>query len=87
MLGPITEGYILLTVNLVAMKRENPEPILTVKINEWRKFIDCFGLSIEAYSSRVGKKNVYFVHVGFILSPSFVKLHIARQHLGKEFNS
>ena len=30
--GPITTGSILLASNIVFMKRENPEPILTVKI-------------------------------------------------------
>ena len=54
-LYPITSGSILLTNNLVALKRENPEPILTVKIIEWRKFIDYFGLNIEANPSRLGK--------------------------------
>ena len=44
-LDRITAGYILLTADLVALKRENSEPILTVKIIEWRKFIDYFGLS------------------------------------------
>ena len=39
-LVPITPGSILLNYNLVAQKRENPEPILTVKRVEWRKFVD-----------------------------------------------
>ena len=39
---------------------ENVESILTVKIIERRKFIDYFGLSIDANPSRVGKKNIHF---------------------------
>ena len=78
---PITAGSILLTVKLVALKRENSEPILIVKITEWSKFIDYFGLSIEADSSRMGKKNVYFIHIGYIPRHSSVKLHISRYHL------
>ena len=42
----IDVGYILLTVILVALKRENYEPILTVKRTEWSEFTDHFGLSI-----------------------------------------
>ena len=68
-LDTITTGSILLTSNLVEMKRGNTDTILTVKIIEWRKFFDYFGLSIEADPSRVGKKNVYFVHIGYIPSP------------------
>ena len=30
------------------MKSEKPDPILTVKIIEWSKLIDYFGLIIEA---------------------------------------
>ena len=45
-LYPIAVGSILLTSNLVALKRENTEPILTVKIIEWIKLIDYIGLSI-----------------------------------------
>ena len=82
-LGPITEGSILLTVNLVALKRENSEPILIVKRTEWRKFIDYFGLSIEADPYNMGKKNVQFFHIGSIPIPSSVKIHISRQHLDK----
>ena len=62
--GPINEWYIILVTNLVSLKRENPEPILTVKITEWRKFINYFGLSIEAKPSRVDKKNLYFPCIG-----------------------
>ena len=59
-LDPITVGYVLLTDNLFALKRVNPELTLTVKRTEWRKFIDYFGRSIEANPSKVGKKNVNF---------------------------
>ena len=72
----ITAGCILLTSNLVALKRGNYEPILTVKRSEWSKSIDYFGLSIDADPSRVGKKNVYFFHIGYIPRSSFIKLHI-----------
>ena len=67
-LGPITTGSILLTANLVALKRENSEPILIAKRTEWRKFVDYFGIIIEADPSKVGKKNVYFPHIGSITS-------------------
>ena len=46
LLDPITEGSILLTVKIVALKRGNSETILTVKRAEWRKFIEYSGLSI-----------------------------------------
>ena len=85
-LDPINPGYFSLTTNLVTLKGENPEPVLTVKRIELRKFVDYFGLSIESNPSRVGNKNVYFVHIGYIPSPSSVKLHISRHHLDKEFN-
>ena len=39
-LDPIDAGSILLTANLVALKRENYEPILTVEGTEWSKLID-----------------------------------------------
>ena len=42
-LDPITSGSVLITAKIVALKRENPEPILTVKIIEWRKFIGYSG--------------------------------------------
>ena len=61
--GTINEGYLLPTSSIVFLERYNYEPILTVKIIERRIFIDCFGLIIEADPSRVGQKNVYFVHV------------------------
>ena len=67
--GPINAGYIILVTNLVSLKRENPEPILTVKITEWRKFINYFGLMIEAEPSRVGQNNLHFPHIGYIPSP------------------
>ena len=63
-LDPITPGSILLTDNLVALKRGNYEPILTTKRIEWRKFIDYFGLSIEADLSRVGKRDAYISMLG-----------------------
>ena len=69
-------GSILLTANLVSLKRENSEPILTVKIVEWRKFIDYSGLSIEADPSRVGKMNICFVRIGSIPSTSSGNPHI-----------
>ena len=53
-IDPITAGSILLTDNLVLLKRENSEPILIVKRTEWMKFIDYFGLSIETDLSNVG---------------------------------
>ena len=71
-LYPITAVSILLTSNLFASKKENPEPILAVKIIGWRKFINYFGLSIEVNQSRAGKKKIYFVHIGYITSPSSV---------------
>ena len=65
---PITARSILINANLVALKRGNFEPILIVKKTEWRKFIDYFGLIIEAEPSKVGKKNIYFVRIGSITS-------------------
>ena len=59
-LNTITEGYILITTNPVALKWGNSEHILIVKRTEWRKFVDYFGLIIEADPFRVGKKSVYF---------------------------
>ena len=58
----ITLGSILLNSNIVFLKREIYEPILTVKRIEWRKFIYYFGLIIKANPSRV-KKNDYFFHI------------------------
>ena len=54
----ITEGSILLTANLVALKRKNPETILTVKRTKWKKLIYFSGRIIEAEPSRVGKKKI-----------------------------
>ena len=59
LIDTIYVGSVLITTNLVALKRENNDPILIVKRTEWVKFIDYFGLSIEADPSRVGKNNVY----------------------------
>ena len=84
-LDTITLLYVLITDNIVAPERENPEPNLTVNRTEWRKFIDCFGLSVEADPSRVGKNNVDFVHILCIPIPSSIKIHIARHHMNKEF--
>ena len=63
-LGPITVVSAIFTSNLVAQKRENPEPILTLKRTKWRKFVDYFDRSIEADPCIVGKKNVYIFHIG-----------------------
>ena len=57
-----------------------------MKRTECRKFIDSFGLNIETDPSRVGKKNVYFVHIGSTPSHSSVQIHISRHHLDKELN-
>ena len=46
-INPIATGSVLITDNLVLLKRDNHDPILTVKRIEWRKFVDCFGLIIE----------------------------------------
>ena len=73
----------MITDNLVSLKRENTEPILTVKIIEWRKLIDYIGLSIEADPSTVGKDNVYMFHIGNIPIPSSVKFHIASHQMEK----
>ena len=85
-LDPITTGYILLNVKLVALKRGNYEPILAVKTTDWRKCVDYFVQRIDAGPSRVGQKNIYFVHIWYIPRPSSVKLHISRHHLEKYFN-
>ena len=80
-LGTITAGSVLITTNLSVLKRENHELILKVKRTEWRKFIGYFGLSIEADLSRVGKKKVYILHIGYIISSLSIKLHISRLHM------
>ena len=59
-LDPITAGSILLTVKLVALKRDNRDPILSLKRTKLRKFIDYFGLSIEANPSKVDKNKIHF---------------------------
>ena len=66
----------LLTVKFVVLKRGNYDPISTVKITEWRKFIDYSGQSIEANLSRAGKNKIYICHIGYIPRPSSVKLNI-----------
>ena len=53
---PIKAGSFLLTYNIIFLKRVNPDPILTVKIIEWGRFIDYFGLSIEAVPIQRGQK-------------------------------
>ena len=70
-IGTITSGCVLITTNLIFLKRENRDPILTVKIIEWRATIDYFDLSIKANPSRVGKNNVYFVRIGSKPSTSY----------------
>ena len=82
----IAVAYILLAAKLVALKRVNSDPILISKRIEWRKFIDYFGLSIEADPSRVVKKKRNFVHIGYKPRPSSIKLHISSHHLDKYFN-
>ena len=70
-------GFILLLqglfysilLNFVELKIKNPDPILTVKRIEWRKFIYYFCLSIETERYGVGKKNVYFFHIGYVTTP------------------
>ena len=80
-LDNFTRGSILLTANLDALKRGNTESILTVTIIEWRKFIGFYGRSVEADPSRVDKKNIYFVCIGYITSPLYVNTHMVRQQL------
>ena len=83
---PINTGYFLLASNIVFLKRENPDPVLKVKITEWRKYIDYFGLSIEEDPPRVGKNNVYFVPIDSTPRTSSGKIHISRHQLDKELN-
>ena len=66
---PIVARFILLNVKKIALKREIAETIVTHKTIVWNKFIDYFGLSIEANPSRVGKNNVYFPLMGYIQIP------------------
>ena len=65
---------------------ENSEPILIVKRIEWRKFIEYFGLIIEADSSKVCRKNVHFFHIGSIPSTSSGNPFVASHHLDQQFN-
>ena len=60
----ITLGSVLLTSNTVFLKMENPDPILRVKSFEWIKSVDCFGLNIKAYPSRVVNENVFLSLLG-----------------------
>ena len=71
-LDPITSGSILLAVKLVALKRGNTDLVLIVKSTEWRKFIGYMGKIIDANPSRVRKKSIYYVHIGYISRPSSV---------------
>ena len=84
----ITAGYILLTNNLVALKRNNYDPILIVKRTEWRKLIDSFGLSIEAGPYRVVKNNSYFFRIEytkpFICKAQYIKA--PKNNMDKYFN-
>ena len=73
---PITEGCFLLTSRIIFTKRENHEPIITVKRIEWSKFIEYFGLSIGDKPSRVGKNNVYFPYLVYTPIPSSGQLCI-----------
>ena len=57
-----------------------------MKRTEWSKFIDYFGLSVEADPSKVGKNNVQFLCIGYIPSTSSGNTHISRHHLDKQFN-
>ena len=75
-LDPITSGSILLTDNLVAIIRENSDPILIAKRTEWRKFIDYFGPSIESDPSKVVKNKIDFVRIGSIPRHSSGNTHI-----------
>ena len=75
-IDPITAGSVLLTTNLVELKRIVFEPILTVKRTERRKLVDHFGLYIEANPSRLDKNNIYIFHIGYIPGPSSVNLHV-----------
>ena len=69
----ITVGSVLPIAELFFLKRENPEPILTVKRIEWSKLIGYFGVIIESDPFRVVKKNVYFVNIGYIPRSSSVR--------------
>ena len=82
-LDTITLGQFRISTNIVALKRGNHEPILTVKSTEWRKLIDSFGLIIAVDPSRVGKSNGFF-HIRCITIPSSVNLHLSSHHMYKE---
>ena len=82
----ITTGFILLTDNLVALKRENSELILIMKIIEQRKLIEYFGLSIESKIYKVVKSNGDFYRIGSIPITSSGNPHISRKHLDRQFN-
>ena len=69
----ITVGSVLPIAELFFLKRENPEPILTVKRIEWSKLIGYFGVIIESDPFRVVKKNVYFFILGI-----YQYLHLVR---------
>ena len=79
-------GLIYSPITFLHQKEKILSPLKNIKITEWSKFIDYFGTSIEADPSRVGKKNVYFVHIWYITSPSSINIHIPKQHMDKEFN-
>ena len=76
-LYPITAKSILLSTKLVALKRKNSETILIVKINEWQKLVDYFGVYIEAESSRVRKRTYicpYWVYTNtFVCKAPYIK--------------
>ena len=84
-IDPISEGYILLTNKIVALKRVHYEPILILKITEWMKFVDFFGLSIETDLSKVGKLDDQFFRVGYIPITSYGNPHIERKQIDKQF--
>ena len=61
-LDPITAGFILLNVKLVAPKRENSEPILTVRELNRGNSLNILFLVLR--STHPGwAKNIYFVHI------------------------
>ena len=67
----ITEDYVLIFSNLVALKRENLELILIVSRIEWINFIDYFVLSVEADPYIVVQNNAHFSILGIyeIINP------------------
>ena len=50
----------MIKVQLILLKRNNDEPILTAKSIQWMKFIDYIGPSIKADPSRIGGKTYKF---------------------------